>query len=322
MRHRIVPNDNQGGRATRPLRPHLLLDQRVVISVRSDPPAQYARWMVLAQRSITNSHPRRPIRPNLLQPQRRVARVLFQQGEVLVGQVADCLWQEPIVKPILRGGKVPHSSVQRPALKSSSACFPKRSSFPASTSRSIWASQAFAACSSNQRANAFSSPGESFRTACSSSARLIRVKVVRARLVAIWVSGPSSGRTRLSFRPADWVVVGSDSTRTDTVSGVHHQRGTGSCYTPFSCRSHNLNHQPIWQAVERGRLSALALLSACGRTCRVSPRPGAATSGRRRPRTSVPRTWSRPAARGAGRCRRGSPCRRRWRSAGGRGWAA
>ncbi len=64
-------------------------------------------------------------------------RVGLEQGVVLVSETANVFRQLPIVKPELRGRKVLHNSVQRPASKSLSARLPAAANLPALMSASM-----------------------------------------------------------------------------------------------------------------------------------------------------------------------------------------
>src|SRR4029453_10916386 len=86
---------------------------------------------------------------------------------------AHLLWQLPIGMPELRGSEVLQSSVQRPASKSSSACFPAASNPPAAMSDSICRSHWSAANSSNHSRKRANSASDRCETADSRSSTLI-----------------------------------------------------------------------------------------------------------------------------------------------------
>src|SRR3954463_7201666 len=97
--------------------------------------------------------------------QRRVARIFFQESEILVGKLLDFRGKLAIKPPELGIGTVPHRSVQRPSSRSRKASSPNVSSRPAITSFSNCRSQASASNFANQLRNVARSRGESAATA-------------------------------------------------------------------------------------------------------------------------------------------------------------
>ena len=71
--------------------------------------------MIFAQRTIAEANAGRPHVPNFFEADGRVSRIGLQKLKVLVGQLANRLWQLPMVEPELRRRKVIQSGVQRPA---------------------------------------------------------------------------------------------------------------------------------------------------------------------------------------------------------------
>jgi len=53
---------------------------------------------------------------DLFEAEWRVARIVLEQSEVLIGKSTDVCWQGPVKGPELRGGQVPQSSRAFPAL--------------------------------------------------------------------------------------------------------------------------------------------------------------------------------------------------------------
>ena len=83
--------------------------------MRADPLPQDAIRVILAERAIMESDPRRPHAADFLEPDGRMPGIGLEKLEVLVGEFTDGFRQLAVVKPELRRGEVIQSGVQRPA---------------------------------------------------------------------------------------------------------------------------------------------------------------------------------------------------------------
>ena len=141
----------------------------------ADPKPNNTFRAILPERTIADTYSSGPQQANLLEPQRRMSRIFFEDLKISVSLFLYRCRQKAIVKPKIRRGEVLHNSLHLPNSNSASALSKSLASFPDATSCSIWASHCEDANSSSQRVNALSSVGLSFCTSDSSSARLMRI---------------------------------------------------------------------------------------------------------------------------------------------------
>jgi hypothetical protein len=83
--------------------------------MRADPELKQTPLMLDSEGSMILAYARGPIAPNSLELQRRMARVRFQQLEILTGKFLDMAGQLRARRPEFRDGEMPHSSFTRPA---------------------------------------------------------------------------------------------------------------------------------------------------------------------------------------------------------------
>ena len=78
-------------------------------------PREITVRLLAGKRAVMQSDARGPELADLLQAQRSMARIGFEQSKVFVRQLAYASGKLPVVKPELRRGEMPHKGVQRPA---------------------------------------------------------------------------------------------------------------------------------------------------------------------------------------------------------------
>ncbi len=119
-------------------------DEPVVVGVAADPEPQDAVVNFHAQCPVGQPDAGGSEAANLLEVQRRVLRIAFQESEILIGKFLDRLGEDVVAGPKFGRGGVPHKSEHLPAADSFKAASAKAFSLPARTSSSIWRSHAAA----------------------------------------------------------------------------------------------------------------------------------------------------------------------------------
>ncbi len=93
------------------------LEQLVVSRVMTNPEPLQPVQVFSRQRAIVQPDAGGIEDANLLEANRRVCRILFEQCEILVGKYSDVVRKLSIVEPEVWVGEVVQSGVQRPALR-------------------------------------------------------------------------------------------------------------------------------------------------------------------------------------------------------------
>jgi hypothetical protein len=93
----------------------MLSNDGLVVGVRADPKPQHAAFGLHGKSAIAAPDPNRVEASDLLQLQRRMPWILFQQSIVLVGERPDIFGKSGLRLPKCRAREVPHNSRARPA---------------------------------------------------------------------------------------------------------------------------------------------------------------------------------------------------------------
>jgi hypothetical protein len=93
----------------------LRFEQLIVCRVVTDPEPLKPVWTLPSKGTIVQTDSGGVKDADFLEPDRRVARIAFEEFKVLVGERADVVWKLPIVEPEVRVCEVVQSGVQRPA---------------------------------------------------------------------------------------------------------------------------------------------------------------------------------------------------------------
>ncbi len=110
--------------------------QPVVVGVATDPKPQNTIGNLQSERPVGEANTDGSEAANLLEVERGMLGVAFQESEVLIGTPLDQLGQGVIAGPKFRGCDVLHKSEHLPDLKAFSAVSAKGSSLPALASSS------------------------------------------------------------------------------------------------------------------------------------------------------------------------------------------
>ena len=70
---------------------------------------------LLGESAVVEADSHRVRNSDLLESERRVARICLEKRKVLIGKRSDAVWKRAVVKPEIRVSKVIQSGVQRPA---------------------------------------------------------------------------------------------------------------------------------------------------------------------------------------------------------------
>ena len=80
-----------------------------------DPEPMESVGTLLGESAVVEADSHRVRNSDLLESERRVARICLEKRKVLIGKRLDAVWKLAVMKPEVRVGKVIQSGVQRPA---------------------------------------------------------------------------------------------------------------------------------------------------------------------------------------------------------------
>ncbi len=95
--------------------PGLLSDKPVVFGVRANPKPEHSIGSFLTDGAMVQTNADGPERTSLLEVERWVPRVGFQQAKGSVGELLDGFGESSVAGPKVRRGTVIHNLVERPA---------------------------------------------------------------------------------------------------------------------------------------------------------------------------------------------------------------
>ena len=156
----------------------LLYQKVVVVRVRTDPDPKQLVCGLDRKCAIVQADARRPELTDLLEVQRRMARIAAEQFVTTVSELLYFCGQCSIAIPEMRRCTMLHRSVQRPACRSANASAASQSNFPAATSASSCRSHSSASNSTNHARKAARSSGDIRRRAASTSSTVLMIGII------------------------------------------------------------------------------------------------------------------------------------------------